>query len=123
LFAPLLEGTDDGLADVVEFLNRLKTGLTTAQVPGCLVINNIARHDDPRPGERYRQLLTDGLRSALGRADEVPQNTIESRAGLIGAAVIGVNLMSRAGADPATLGTTIDGIVDQVHSWDDTPAT
>ena len=121
LFAPLIEGTDDGLADIVEFLSRLRTGLTTAEVSGCLVINNIARDDDPRPGERYRQLLQHGLVAALRRADEVPEEAVGSRAGLIGAAVIGVNLMSKAGSDAATLGTAIDGIIDQVRSWAEVP--
>lgn len=121
LFAPLLEGTDDGLADIVGFLERLKTGLTSAEVPGCLVINNIARGDDPRPGERYRHLLQRGLVKALGRADQVTDDTIDTRAGLIGAAVIGVNLMSKAESDTATLATTVDGIIDQVRSWRDAP--
>ena len=121
LFAPLPDGTDDGLADIVEFLSRLRTGLTTAEVPGCLVINNIARDDDPRPGERYRELLQRGLIAALRRAGQVPDDTIESRAGLIGAAVIGVNLMSKAGSDAASLGTAIDGIIDQVCSWAEAP--
>lgn len=117
LFAPLLAGTDDGLADIVDFLERLKAGLTSAGLPGCLVINNIARGDDPRPGDRYRHLLQHGLVEALGRADEVTDDIIDARAGLIGAAVIGVNLMSKAGSDTATLATTVDGIIDQVRSW------
>ena len=117
LFDPLLDGTDDGLADIVEFLNRLKIGLASAERPGCLVINNIARDDDPRPGERYRRVLREGLAAALGRADEIADDTVGRRAGLLASSVIGINLMSKAGSDVAELSLLVDAVISQVHDW------
>lgn len=118
LFAPLVDGTDDGLGDIIEFLERLKSGLTSAEArPGCLIVNDMAASPNKRPGEKYQQLLETGLRTALSRTDDASAETIEHRVGLVASAVIGVNLMSRSGRSPGDVGHLIDSIVAQVRSW------
>lgn len=118
LFAPLLEGSNDGVADIVEFLERLKTGLTSAEAqPGCLIVNDMAASPDKRPAEHYQQLLESGLRTALARSSDQQTPTTEHRVGLITSAVIGINLMSKSGRSADDLGRLIDSVITQVRDW------
>ncbi|MEL7210186.1 MAG: TetR/AcrR family transcriptional regulator [Actinomycetota bacterium] len=117
LFEPLLEGDGDGLDDILRFLDRLKTGLTTASKPGCLIVNDMAIGPDKRPSERYQAVLERGLREALGRAESVPAPLADGRARLIASSVIGANLISRAGRSTEDLGLLIDAVIEQVESW------
>ena len=77
----------------------------------------MAAGPDKRPSDRYQQLLETGLLAALSRAADAPTAAIDQRAGLVASAVIGVNLMSRAGRSADDLGHLVDSIIAQVHSW------
>ncbi|MDH3683729.1 MAG: TetR/AcrR family transcriptional regulator [Acidimicrobiia bacterium] len=115
------DDTDDGLQDVVQFLERLRSGLTSAAVsPGCLIINDMAAGSDPDAARRYRELLDNGLRAALGRAAKagtIDSNTIESRASLVSAAVVGINLVSRHTGDNQQVDQLVTGAITEVTSW------
>ena len=81
LFQPLLEGSDDGYADIIEFLANLRTGLTSADaIPGCLIVNDMAAGADPDAAAAYRSTLEDGLQRALepGRQIAPPNISISS---------------------------------------------
>ncbi len=117
LFRPMLEGSDDGFADVLDFLTRLKTGLTAPDVqPGCLIINDMAAGPDKGPSARYQRLLESGLGAAFGRTN-APKKTVDQRTAIVASAVIGINLMSRAGRTRAELAHMIDSVTQQVRSW------
>ena len=117
LFDPLLTGTDDGYADIQEFLARLKSGLTTAQAPGCLIVNDMAAGADPEAAQRYRSMLEDGILRALTRAGETDELRRAHRAGLLATSVIGVNLVSKTTGDPEEIGRLVDAMTDLVRSW------
>ncbi len=121
LFAPLHHGEGDGLSDIVDFLARLKIGLTADGVtPGCLIVNDMAAGADPVAAQRYMSLLEDGLRIALRRAAShgvLVGDDIDGRAGVIAAMVLGVNIVSKTAFDQDHLGRLIDGALSEVESW------
>lgn len=121
LFGPLHDPDTDGLTAIVEFLERLREGLTSGDVsPGCLIVNDMAAGSDPAAAKRYRELLEDGLRTALGRAAEagsVPAESVEARAALLSTTVIGLNLISRHTGDNAEVARLIEGARAEVAAW------
>lgn len=118
LFAPLLNGTDDGYSDILEFLGNLRTGLTAADaIPGCLIVNDMAAGADPGAAARYRSLLEDGLLAALARTGDPDHERRAHRAALVAASVIGINLVSKATADPREIERLVDALTDLVVSW------
>lgn len=118
LFAPLLNGTDDGYADILDFLAKLRSGLTSAgAVPGCLIVNDMAAGADPAAAARYRSMLEDGLRTALERTGDPDGERRSHRARLLTASVIGINLVSKATGDANEIGPLIDALTDLVTGW------
>ncbi len=121
LFAPLLEGTPgpdgDGYDHIIEFLSRLKAGLTTATIPGCMIVNDMAAGVDPGAASRYRELLEDGLRRALGRTSDLDTARLEHRVDLLSAAVLGVNLVSKATGDAELISRQVDALDQEVRRW------
>ena len=118
LFAPLLNGTDDGYGDILDFLGNLGTGLTSADaIPGCLIVNDMAAGADPGAAARYRSSLEDGLRAALARTDDSDEARRSHRAALLAASVIGINLVSKATADPGEIERLVDALTDLVTTW------
>lgn len=118
LFAPLLVGTDDGYADILDFLANLRTGLTSADaIPGCLIVNDMAAGADPGAADRYREMLENGVRLALARTSGPDEEQQSHRAGLITASVIGINLVSKATGDRNEIGRLIDALTDLVSGW------
>ncbi|MEM7142651.1 MAG: TetR/AcrR family transcriptional regulator [Actinomycetota bacterium] len=116
LLHPLLNGTDDGYADLLAFLDNLRIGLTSADaIPGCLIVNDMAAGADPAAAARYRALIEEGLRAALDRAGDADA---ERRAAFLTASVIGVNLVAKTTAgDAAEIARHVAAIVDEVVSW------
>ena len=117
LFDPLLVGTNDGYADILDFLANLRNGLTSADaIPGCLIVNDMAAGADPGAAQRYRAMLEQGLRRALARTGDPDA---KRRAGLLSTSVLGVNLVSKATGDPAEIARLVDAIADEVRRWRD----
>ncbi len=121
LFGPLRDGnpdsTGDGYDDILEFLARLRLGLTTATTPGCLIVNDMAAGVDPAAAVRYRTMMEEGLRQALGRTGDADADRRQQRAGLLAASVLGVNLVSKATGDKAEIGRHIDAMEHEVRRW------
>lgn len=117
----VLYGDGDGIDSVIQFLGRLRSGLTgTAVSPGCLIINDMAAGSDPDAARRYRQLLDDGLRAALARAasaGSIDPNTVEPRSALVSAAVIGINVISGHTGDNDEVDRLATGAIGEVSSW------
>ena len=121
LFNPLHDGGADGLADVVDFLERLRSGLTGGEVsPGCLIVNDMAAGSDPEAAKRYRDLLEDGLRAALRRAAAegvIDAEPIDNRAAFLSAAVIGINLISGHTGDNDQVDQLVRAVTAEVAAW------
>jgi len=118
LFGPLRDGSDDGFSDILEFLQRLGSGLTseTAQ-PGCLIVNHMGSGQHHDPGNRYQEMLETSLIAALTRAGDRSSHRIQLRAALMASSVVGINLMSRAGRSAAEIGHFVDALTAQVEAW------
>ncbi len=125
LFQPLQRGSDDGLADIIEFLEHLRSGLASSDVsPGCLIVNDMAARSDPEAARRYRDLLETSLRAALDRAaggGAVDPSRVDDRAVLISATIIGINLIGRHAGDDQQVNQLIDAAVAEVASWRRSP--
>lgn len=121
LFGPLREGepgsSGDGYDDILEFLARLRLGLTTATTPGCLIVNDMAAGVDPAAAVRYRTMMEEGLRQALARTGDEDVDRRQQRAGLLAASVLGVNLVSKATGDKTEIGRHIDAMEHEVRRW------
>ncbi|MEM7091755.1 MAG: TetR/AcrR family transcriptional regulator [Actinomycetota bacterium] len=122
LFAPLLGGgpdENDGYGDILEFLDRLRSGLTSATaIPGCLIVNDMAAGADPRAAQRYREMLEEGLTAALARAGENDPQRRSDRAGMLATSVLGVNLVSKTtDGDAREIGRLVDAMIDEVGRW------
>jgi len=119
LFEPLLVGTEDGFADIFEFLARLRSGLTSdTAIPGCLIVNDMAAGADPGAAKRYREMLEEGVRRALQRAGDDDADRRAARAGMLSTSVLGVNLVSKTtGGDAAEIERLIVSMEHEVGRW------
>ncbi len=120
LFSPMHHGTN-GIADIVEFIDRLDTMLRSGDCPsGCLIVNDMADPTDREATSRYLERLESGLRAALQLAaaagDTDPART-EHRCQVLMATVIGVNLVNRNAADNAAAQPILNGMRAEVISW------
>ncbi len=120
LFEPLQKGTS-GIADIIEFLDRLANVLGSGgNPPGCLIVNDMAADIDHEATNRYLQCLAGGFQSALERAsslDHSDPNKAEQRCQTLTAAVLGVNIAHRNSANTSLARKMIDGLRDEVSSW------
>lgn len=115
LFEPLHHGDREGYGDLLEFLSRLRLGLTSPEaIPGCLIVNDMAAQTAPEAAAHYRQRIEGGLRLALERADDADAN---ERASLLTASILGVNLVSKMTADPDEIARHVDAVVSTVEGW------
>ena len=115
LFEPLHHGDREGYGDLLEFLARLRLGLTSPEaIPGCLIVNDMAAQTAPDAAAHYRQRIEGGLVAALERAADP---TAAERASLLTASILGVNLVSKMTADPDEIGRHIDAMIATVEGW------
>lgn len=115
LFEPLHHGDRPGYGDLLEFLARLRLGLTSPEaIPGCLIVNDMAAQTAPEAAARYRQRIEEGLVAALDRAGD-PEPA--ERASLLTASILGVNLVSKMTADPNEIARHIDAMIASVDGW------
>ena len=121
LFSVLHAGSHNGITDIVQFLEQLRSGLTSQAVsPGCLIINDMAAGSDPEAARRYRHLLDTGLRAALHRAadaEAIDPTTVDNRATLVSSAVIGINLISGHTGDNRQVDQLVAAAISEVTSW------
>ncbi|MCP3975494.1 MAG: TetR/AcrR family transcriptional regulator [bacterium] len=122
LFEPLHHGTADGLGDILDFLARLQAGLTSEDaIPGCLIVNDMAALSNPEASARYLEMLNTGLELALERSSSsarLDRAKIKQRNDFLSVAVLGVNLISRNAAPNSDVGSIIDGVMEEVRSWE-----
>ena len=117
LFGPLERSGTGGYDAVLEFLGRLRTGLTSDNaIPGCLIVNDMAAGTAPEQAARYRVRLEEGLESALERAGDPDA---DARAGLLASSVLGVNLVSKATGDRREVARLLDAVIATVTQWRD----
>jgi TetR/AcrR family transcriptional repressor of nem operon len=120
LFEPLHKGTA-GIADLIEFLDRLATNLGAGTNPqGCLIVNDMAATVDRPSTDRYLTRLEGGLGAALERASESGETNAAmntQRRQLLTAAILGVNIAHRNGGSGTRARALISGLRSEVGSW------
>lgn len=88
---------------------------------GCLIVNahSGVEHSDPAVAallDEHHRLLRDALRCALEAAEQArqlrPDSSVEAGADMLALLAYGINLRSRAGADPAGLHRTAASSID-----------
>ena len=115
LFGPMLRGGADGYRDILDFLDSLRTGLTGGtDLPGCLIVNDMAAGSAPEAAARYRRLLEAGLVAALTRAGHPD---VDAGAAMLSAVVLGVNLVSKVTADAEEIARVVDAMIATVQDW------
>ncbi len=117
----ILRDGDAGLDDVIVFLDRVATDTQSGAYPaGCFMLNCLASGAPPPAVSRYLEALAGGLRAALLRAahaDEIPASTVDARAGVLLATVIGYNVTNRSPAHQSLARSMMDNLVALVRSW------
>lgn len=120
LFEPLHHGTG-GIADIIEFLDRLAANLGAGTNPqGCFIVNDMAADVDHESTDRYLERLENGLRAALERASASGESQADKsirRYRLLMAAVLGVNITHRNDKTGTRAANLVDGLRSEVSSW------
>ncbi len=120
LFEPLHHGAE-GVADIIEFLDRLAENLGAGANPqGCLIVNDMIAAVDHQSTTRYLMRLEAGLRAALDRASESGETDPDmnaQRSGLLTAAILGVNITHRNDESGTRARIFIDALRTEVNSW------
>jgi AcrR family transcriptional regulator len=120
MFEPLYMGAN-GLADVVEFLDRLHANLGSGSNPrGCLIVNDMASAADADARTRYLRRLQGGLTATLDRAarsGQIESDTVARRSQILTAAILGINLAHRESTQTTSARVLLNGIRDEVRSW------
>jgi len=119
LFEPLYDGTE-GIADIVEFIDRIETIFESDVPTGCLIVNDMGAITDPESTHRYIKHLEGGLRAALDRAAAAGQtesSLCEQRSRLLTAAIIGLNQINHSRIDTVASADLLAGVRAEVSSW------
>ncbi len=120
LFESLHSGTS-GVADIIEFFDRLAANLGAGTNPaGCLIVNDMSAAVDGESTNRYLTRLEEGLRAALERASksgETEASMNAQRRQLLAAAILGVNITHRNDDSGTRAQTLIDALRAEVTSW------
>jgi len=111
-----LEGDDVGLADLHGFVDDLVSWISNESRPGCLLLNMLAEcgsgdADLVARAEQYRARLRSLFTTILER-DNVAHP--HHQAELLLAAVLGINVAARSGADRAELDALAGGLTNQL---------
>ena len=120
LFVPLTEG-EEGLADIIAFLNLLEEIQLDDTYPlGCLIINDLAAPANEDVTSRYLAAIDTGLKMAIERSNRTdgtdPRHNSSRRESLV-AAIIGANLTHRR--DPTAAAKMMEGLRRVVETWTD----
>jgi TetR/AcrR family transcriptional regulator, transcriptional repressor for nem operon len=125
LLDPLLNDRA-GLASVDRFFAGLGDWLAEDGARGCLIgrLMSERAHPEPDVEERlahYRAKLRRSLEAALGRAakaGEIREDTVQSRAGVLVAMVLGLNLAVQAGYDRESRQELALAIRGEIGHWE-----
>lgn len=120
LIRPLIEG-EDGIADLVGFVERLRGLLMDSTKPdGCLIVNAMGTGQPPECTDRYLAELRTGFDSALERATrlgEIAPGGCEEKASAVLSAAIGLNVVAKAGSSSNELERLCDGVRSMMEGW------
>ncbi|MCL1587067.1 MAG: TetR/AcrR family transcriptional regulator [Actinomycetia bacterium] len=119
LFEPLYNGTE-GIADIVEFIDRIEAIFESDVPTGCLIVNDMGTVTDPDSTHRYLERLEGGLRTALERAAVAGQtdpDLCKQRCRLLTATVIGINQINHSGTDTVATSDLLDGVRAEIRQW------
>lgn len=115
LFEPLDDQARDGYEAIIDFLHRLRSGLTAPEAsPGCLIVNDMAAGSAPKAAADYYRGLERGLMAALARAGHP---TPEVHASTLATAVLGINLVAKSIGDAAEIRRLVDAVIVMVTTW------
>ena len=120
LFEPLIDG-ELGVADLVDFLTRLRAQIVAGTNPsGCLIVNDMTVPDrDQAATGRYLDGLRAGLTRAVATAEErgeIETAVARSAVGPLLASTIGINLVNRS-RGPETAVPMIDEVLEMIRGW------
>jgi AcrR family transcriptional regulator len=119
-----------GLEDVHAFFDRLVAALRAARsTPGCFMVNSVVEFGGKdaamaRTGKEYFDRVQAALAKALRRAarrGEIAGAGVESRARLLLAIAVGMNVHARAGATGEDLATLAEAAHAQIRAWRSKP--
>lgn len=112
-----LDRPEPDRAAIIDFLSAVLEWISQDDHPGCLVLNYAAESQDGKVRMRaYRARLRELFGPALQTFTDEAQD-IEARTELLVAAVLGLNISARSGADPDELQQLAAGIKRQVTLW------
>lgn len=114
-----LESPDAGQRELVEFIDELVEWVTNPDHPGCLMLNLLGEHaqrDEALLGfaDRHRTRLRTALQPVLVSIDP---SQAEARAHLLAAAVMGMSVAARGGADQGEMVAIAGSLQDQIKQW------
>ena len=124
LVGPLEESTL-GLEALDQFFASLESWIQREGRRGCLLVNMMAEdggttNELTKIARHYRVRMTQAFSATLHRAvslGELPASDVTSRAALLVAQVLGINLAARAGAGSTELRDLIGSTRDQISRW------
>ena len=111
-----LDRPDTDRAAIMHFLDALIPWIHHEEHSGCLVLNLSAETDESSRMREYRNKLRHLLGTAVASFTE-DATEVEARTELLIAAILGLNISARGGADQSELLRLCDGIKHQVEAW------
>ncbi len=120
-----LEASDKGLEAIEAFFLALGHWVTHQGRRGCLLINMMAEDGGvtdaiKKRARTYRKRVRGAIRDGLVRAansGEAIDVELDTRADLLLGLVLGLNIAARGGATSRELGSLLDAVRAQLHSW------
>ncbi|MDE2150305.1 MAG: TetR/AcrR family transcriptional regulator [Gammaproteobacteria bacterium] len=120
-----LETSTEGLRAVHDFFTTLAQWITDAGRCGCLLTNMMAEDAGANAAitqrtRRYRERVRTALLGALQRAaeaGEIAVESLEARASLLLAAVLGLSMVVRARGSQQEFEGVLNGVQTQIRMW------
>jgi len=129
MFSPLENGRE-GIEDVHAFFDRLGSGLAKGlgapkAAKGCMIVNGMIESAGTDPeltllSEAFSRRFLSSMSQALDRSVRLRQiepEGLETKARLLLAIALGVNVTSRAGAAPQEIGALVQAAHELLRSW------
>lgn len=116
----VLHGGTAGIEDILTFVDTLEASYRAGQPRGCYIVNDMGTVGEYDATHRYLDILRTGFRVALQRAvtrGQLAADVVVRRTEFLTAAFVGINLTHRNMADPEAAHRLMDGVRDEVTSW------